>query len=754
MKLSLYCFFLFSLLLTSSSAASKKSYIVYLGAHSHGPNPSSSDVEKVSSYHHDLLDSFLGGNDKARESIFYSYTKFINGFAAYLEEEAAARIAMHPDVVSVFPDEAVRLQTTRSWEFMTHLEENGQMPDESLWEKARYGEDAIIGNIDTGVWGQSKSFDDDGLGAVPTTKWRGQCDKGVECNRKLIGARVFGKGFAGSGYANSSEDYISARDFNGHGTHTLSTAGGRPVPWASIFGYANGTARGGSSRGRVAAYKACFASGFCQSSDIMENFDAAIYDGVDILSISLGSFPGPYFSDSIAIGAFHAICNNILVIASAGNDGPSTGSVANVAPWFFTVAASTIDRKISSSVVLENGTRFTGESLSTAVLKPGKTYPIIYSIDAKRPDVHIEEAKFCLEDTLDKRKVRGKLVVCMTEYGVEVESGEEVRRAGGAGLVLVLGPSMDITAAAHILPATVISREDGLTLLSYIRAMTIQNRTIRGNITRPVTVLGSNRAPVMARFSSRGPNIVTPEILKPDITAPGVDILAAYTQAKAPTYLSIDKRRVAFTMMSGTSMSSPHIAGIAGLLKTLHPEWSPAAIRSAMMTTATTQNPISSGDDPFGFGTGHVQPNAAMDPGLVYDLSPRDYLNFLCSIGYTAEAIKMLTTDSYSCEALDLLNFNYPSITVPNLNGSVTVSRIVKNVGSPGTYTATVEAPHGVLVSIKPTQLKFDKHMEMKMFNVTLQAKSGGGGYVFGKLTWSDGTHNVRSPIVVNVITP
>ncbi|XP_068645575.1 subtilisin-like protease SBT5.3 [Aristolochia californica] len=760
LELCLYWLFLFSLLKSPISSTAKNSYIVYLGAHSHGPNPSSSEFVKVTDSHFDFLGGFIGSKDKARDSIFYSYTKTINGFAAVLEEEEAEKIARHPDVVSVFPNEAVKLQTTRSWEFLG-LEEGGRVPSSSLWVTARYGADVIIGNLDTGVWSESESFNDDGLGDVPA-KWKGECQAGVTCNRKLIGARYYNKGFVVGGGATADDDYSSVRDYNGHGTHTLSTAAGSPVNSANIFGYANGTARGGSPGARVATYKVCYGGGVCYNADILAGFDDAIHDGVDVLSVSLGGFPLPYLRDSIAIGSFHAAYNNIPVVASAGNDGPYTGSVSNVSPWMFTVAASTMDRRISSDVVLDGGEMFSGQSLSTAVLESGTLYPIVYAVDAKREGVSDSEAAFCLRETLDEEKAKGKIVVCIAGLGVNVESGEVVGLAGGVGMVLVEGPVQEITAQAHVIPATAISRRDGRVLVGYVRG---GNSTVAGTISRPVTVVRTTPAPVMAGFSSRGPNSITAEILKPDITAPGVNVLAATTQGISPTGLHNDSRRVSFSMLSGTSMSCPHIAGVAGLLKTLHPQWSPAAIRSALMTTATTrdnagstiQNITSLEDNPFGYGAGHVCPNAAMDPGLIYDLNPVHYLDFLCAVGYNATQIGAFTNDSYTCEpsSVNLLNFNYPSITVPNLVGSVTVSRTVKIVSSSGKYTAVIEAPPGVLVSVEPTILKFEMIGEEQTFNVTLQAQSAGGGggdYVFGKLIWTDGMHYVRSPIVVNVV--
>lgn len=157
---------------------------------------------------------------------------------------------------------------------------------------------------------------------------------------------------AAGGRMNPSE--LSPRDFEGHGTHTLSTAGGRIVPNVSLFGQANGTAAGGSPNARVAAYKVCWPQG-CSDADVLAAFDAAIADGVDVLSVSVGGPAGDYAGDGMAIGSFHAVKNGISVVCSAGNSGPQPGTVSNVAPWIFTVGASTIDRSFPAILTLGNG---------------------------------------------------------------------------------------------------------------------------------------------------------------------------------------------------------------------------------------------------------------------------------------------------------------------------------------------------------------------------------------------------------------
>ncbi|XP_042518868.1 subtilisin-like protease SBT5.3 [Macadamia integrifolia] len=750
-------------MMQKTSFASKKSFVVYFGGHSHGVQPSSIDLHGVTESHYEFLGSFLGSKEKAIDAIFYSYKWHINGFAALLEDEEAKEISKHPDVISVFLDNGKKLHTTRSWGFLG-LERNDRIPSKSIWRKAKFGEDIIIGNIDTGVWPESESFNDEGMGPVPS-RWKGFCQNntkvGVKCNRKLIGARYFNKGYKGP----SNELYSTTRDHIGHGTHTLSTAGGRFVAGANILGFGNGTAKGGSPNARVAAYKVCWpqmnSSSFdCPDANIISAFDAAIHDGVDVISVSMGDYPNDYLTDSVAIGSFHAVKNGIVVVCSAGNKGPMVGSVNNVAPWILTVGATTTDREFLTYVQLGNKMQLKGQSLSPEILPVKKLYPLVCSVDARARNATKHAAKLCHIGSLDPKKVKGKIVVCLWSPIQRLENGKEVADAGGIGMILVndISTGYETIPDLYVLPTSHISSDDGLTLSSYINS----TKNPMAYISPAITKLDAKPAPSIASFSSRGPNSITSEILKPDIVAPGVSIIAASPPASGLSSLAFDSRQVPFNSLSGTSQSCPTVSGIVGLLKALHPDWSPAAIRSALMTTARTQNnmKVSILDsshikaNPFSYGAGHVRPNSAMDPGLVYDLSIRDYLNFLCAVGYKEYQIAKFAKESYRCPVNPrLINFNYPSITVPSLYDSVTVTRTVKNVGSPSTYNVQVKKPLGISVLVEPRSLQFNRTGEERTFNVTLKWKEGNfiDDYVFGGLVWYDGVHKVRSPIVVGL---
>ncbi|RZR78305.1 hypothetical protein BHM03_00003578 [Ensete ventricosum] len=370
-----------------------QAYVVYLGEHSHSSQLSPLEASKrATESHYELLGSSLmllikNSKEKVQDAIFYSYTHHINGFAAYLEVEEAMKVSgraclrfsfrccalrekvlfkhcflflwlEYPGVLSVIPNRGYTLHTTHSWEFLG-LERDGRVPKHSLWRKARFGEDTIIANLDTGVWPEAQSFRDDDLGPIPS-KWKGICqndfDESFSCNRKLIGARYFNKAYeAVVGQLNDT--FFSPRDYDGHGTHTLSTAAGGAVPGANIFGYGNGTAKGGSPRARVAAYKVCWPpvnGSECFDADIVAAFDAAIEDGVDVISVSLGGDPADYFRDGLAIGSFHAVRKGITVVCSAGNSGPQLATVSNLSPWMLTVGASTMNRQFPSSLIFDD----------------------------------------------------------------------------------------------------------------------------------------------------------------------------------------------------------------------------------------------------------------------------------------------------------------------------------------------------------------------------------------------------------------
>ncbi|XP_055962291.1 subtilisin-like protease SBT5.3 [Mercurialis annua] len=806
MKISILAHFVVFFLLLSNyqthSAGDKQSYIVYMGEHeSTAADSILGVIGSVFNLHLNFLASIFPHVEEIKDLLVYSYHNVINGFVAMLDDEQAEFLANHTSVVSVLKNTRREMETTHSWDFLgleTKEDADSLLPlkqldfankhikgkfgnwglpnfgqqtsDDSLWVKTNYGDDLIIGVIDSGIWPEAPSFNDDGLGPIPT-KWTGTCEKSgnMVCNRlgifrKLIGAKSFFQGYeAEVGHMNVS--LITARDNQGHGTHTSSIAAGSYVPNVNVFGIGNGTAKGGAPKARIAVYKVCWPSqndtGGCFDADILAAFDAAIYEGVDVISISLGGSGTEMYMDATALGSYHAANRGIVVVSSAGNDG-QPNSVKNVAPWMITVGASTTDRDFSTYVNLGNNMTIKGKSLSDKVLPAGQYYPLIRGADAKTDAATAIDGDLCKGGALDPKKVNGKILVCLRGQTERVRKGYEAAAAGAVGMILINDEQNgnQTLAESHLLPASHIGFASGQLVYAYIDSAKY-NAIAYIN---PLKIeYGTDPAPQMASFTSRGPNPFELAILKPDITAPGVDIIAAYPKSLSPSELESDPRRFDFNVMSGTSMSCPHITAIAALIKAVHPNWSPAAIKSAIMTTATTQGnnnmPIldSTGlpATPFAYGSGHVRADLAVDPGLVYDLTPLDYQDFFCNRGsyplITRTTSSKIPLPPCGMHSFSVANFNYPSISVPNVNVVSTVTRKVKNVGTPATYTARVEAPPGIAVTVEPETLIFSGIGEEQTFTVSFKPIVRGlpKDFVFGRLTWSDGTHNVSSPLVV-----
>ncbi|XP_047314240.1 cucumisin-like [Impatiens glandulifera] len=681
--------------------------------------------------HLSFLQKALGSTSSA--SIIYSYKNSFNGFVALLTNDEVQLISLMQGVVSVFPNRINQLHTTRSWDFMGF--------SQTVKRATTVESDTIVGVIDTGIWPESDSFKDTGFGPPPT-KWKGSCEglTNFTCNNKIIGAKYYR--ISGDFDQN---DIRSPRDSEGHGSHTASTVAGDLVTSASFSGLAGGTARGGVPSARIAVYKVCWSNG-CSDADLLAAFDDAINDGVDLISISIGSSVARhYLNDSIAIGSFHAMRKGILTSMAAGNSGPRTGTISNVSPWALSVAASTIDRKFFTNLKLGNAATFQGVTVNT--FDPNGFSPIVYGANVPNTTGNVSSSisRLCQKNSLDATLVKGKIVVCD-----QLNLGEGALLAGAAGMV-IRGDGPKDYAFVFALPATYVSVKDGNIILAYIS--TTSNAT--------ASILKSNEAvdgfaPYVASFSSRGPNPITPDILKPDLSAPGVDILAAWTPLNSPTEIQADNRRVPFNIISGTSMACPHATAAAAYVKSFHPSWSPSAIKSALMTTAFVMSAKTTPLAEFGYGAGHINPVAAIDPGLVYDANQTDYLQFLCGQGYTDRELQIVSGDSRTCTSFGnetVWNLNMPSFSarvLPLLTFKVAFNRRVTNVGlASSTYNATVLAPASLKIQVVPNILSFNSVGQTQSFTVTVEGIVTLGSVVSASLSWVDATHKVRSPIVV-----
>ncbi|KAK4749410.1 hypothetical protein SAY87_026859 [Trapa incisa] len=725
------------------------SYIIHMNAQTM--------PEEFSDHHSWYLSTLASISEATQESsssikLIYTYSNSLHGFSAVLSQVELESIKKHPAFVSYSRDRMLQLHTTHTPEFL------GLGPASAVWPASAYGEDTIIGFVDTGIWPNSPSFRDDGIGPIPA-RWRGSCEAGAgfspsSCNRKLIGVRFFNRGLLAN-LPNGTLLTESAVDTAGHGTHTSSTAAGSFVGNASYFGYASGSAKGVAPHARVAMYKAVWDHGI-YSSDVIAAIDRAIEDRVDVLSLSLGFSPGGPFlgDDPIAVASFAAMEKGIFVAASAGNDGPTRWSMMNGAPWITTVGAGTIDRQLYGVLTLGSG----------AII----TFPSLYPGNPITVTLEMVFMGAC-DDVQKLKLVPDKMVVCMDTQGF-TEQVDHAKTASVSAAVFITGASVLDSYTQSSLPAAFLGLRDGKTVMDYIQ---------RSNSSRPVgklefrkTRIGVRPAPRVERYSSRGPFLSCPAIVKPDIIAPGSQVLAAWPpRIPAGEVVSGGPIYSIFNLLSGTSMAAPHVAGAAALVKSIHPGWSPAAIRSALMTTAylldNTKMPIkdvATGDSPASpleIGSGHIDPSRAVDPGLIYDQIPQGYISFLCGLNYTAKQLQTITRSTQRCTSRSS-DLNYPSFIVftdregSGLGGNFTAefTRVVTNVGyERSSYTAMVVGSlGGIRAKVEPSKLAFKGKNERMSFKVGLEGpRQMEEEVAYGHLIWVDdsGKYSARSPIVV-----
>jgi len=707
-------------------------------------------------------DQALAGVGGARKVYDYHYS--FNGFAAQLSDAQAEALRSAAGVLSVSKDEEVFADTSSTPTFL------GLNAPGGLWDQlggtARAGDEIIVGVIDSGIWPESASFSDrtgvngnatkDGkLSFQQIPGWHGKCTPGEQfpassCNQKLIGAQRFNAAWGGDAGVKAQRpwEFASPRDYNGHGTHTSSTAAGNAGVATDGAAAAFGAINGMAPHARVAMYKGLWstqdgstASGF--TSDLVAAIDQAVADGVDVINYSI-SGTTTNFLDPAQVAFLFAADAGVFVSASAGNSGPTVGTVAHPGPWLTTVAAGTHNRDGQGSVTLGNGVTYNGASVAT----PVGPAPLIDATAAGLAGADPTKVALCYSTidnagvrVLDPAKIAGKIVICDRGVTARVNKSLAVQEAGGIGMIMVNVTANSINADFHIVPTVHLQNTDRAAVKAY--AATV-NPTAKINQS---TIVFTAPAPFTAAFSSRGPLTAGGgDLLKPDVIAPGQDILASV----APP----GNGGRNFNLYSGTSMSAPHVAGIAALLKDLHPDWSPMMIKSALMTSAgdildgPNTNPLVI----FRQGAGHIAPNRAADPGLVYDSGFNDWLAFLCGStnGVSPSACNALAGLGYSFDPSDL---NVASIAIGDLAGVQTVTRRVTNVGSStATYNVSMTGMGGFSVNVSPASLTIQPG-KTKSYAVTFtRAAATLNAYTGGQLTWSDGVHSVRSPIVVNPV--
>jgi len=731
----------------------------------------------------------------------YRYSNTFNGFAVMMTEVQADKLRGKRGIAGVWKDRLRYVSTIDSPGFLGLNDNNNGLSSAQNLD----GNDVIIGIIDSGIATDHPSFSDANNGtpgglcgtswaeenlfgrwlcgriwrkyerstypAAPE-RWKGICQTGTgfdaeQCNNKIIGARFYRAGFEADGRATDSNEFISPKDADGHGTHIASIAAGNSVT-ANIGGTSLGTIRGMAPRARIAVYKACWLQpgalrASCSLADLQSAVEDAVADGVDIINYSVGDSE-PTVSDPDDIALLTAADSGVFSAVAAGNDGSSVLGTINSpgdTPWVMTVAASSrTGREYDSAISVNSPDPVADDYIAMeASFTPtlNSTGPItaellladdgVTTVEDPSEEGYVFDACQPLINGVD---MKGK-VALISRGGCNFD--QKIANAGVAGALAAIIYNADATPfvmdgnrnLAQI-PAVMIGSADATLLLQELENDEVVEVTLDSSLFIAFDVEGNR----MGSFSSTGPNPSVADILKPDITAPGVNILAGQTPDVANAL-----RGEKFQYLSGTSMSVPHVAGVAALLKQKHPEWTPAEIKSALMTTAR-QNVVNTSDEaatPFDMGAGHLNPNNSTNPGLVYPADIDDYDAFLCGLEGGNPRLSDVECDSLITDkgkSLEAYNLNLPSIALSRLVSGTTVTRRVLNKGPSGTYTASVNAPVGIDVTVSPDSLVLNTDEE-KSFTVTFTNNlATQNNWAFGSITWQQGSNTkARSPFAV-----
>ena len=732
----------------------------------------------------------------ARHAKLYSYRYALNGFSARMTAAQARKLKAQKGVLNVWEDRKKQVKTNDSPGFLGLTASDG-----GLWKDQKLsGEGVVIGVIDSGIAPGHISFKDtipakrprlcrsawaensllglwlckrfksrpDQLVFTQPAGWTGQCQAGegfaaTDCNNKLVGARYYIDGFLGQ-YALDENEFISAKDADGHGTHIASVAAGNRVK-ATLGGEFVDSISGMAQRAHIAVYKACWLEpgevrGTCSMADLTQAIEDAVADGVDIINYSVGSDDDIVDADDLALLA--AGNAGVFVVAAAGNEGPAPETVVSpaAAPWVLAVGASSRrgERfrdaiRVNSPASVKNDYIAVEADFTPPLRDKGAlTLDLVLVDDGVYGffDTTVGTTFDACETLRNTTELSGRIALVQRggcNFDVKVRNVQEA----GAKAALVYSDQgeallMNGSPDGITIPALMIGQADG----ELLRARLVAGDTVGVTLQKGLFLRIADPGNRMEAFSARGPDKWQANVLKPDVTAPGVEILGAQTPGGANNL-----RGEKFQYLTGTSMAVPHVAGIAALLKEAHPDWSPAALRSALMTTARQDVLNQDGEtaaDPFDFGAGHVVPNAAVAPGLVYDAGSDDYDAFLCGRSEPRDI-------SVDCERLaaegfatDGSNLNLPSIATDDLVSEQVIRRRVTNVGEAAQFVASVDMPTTINAEISPALLSLGTG-ESAEFEIRLSTQyTTFDAWQFGALTWTAGATTVRSPLAIKAL--
>lgn len=734
---------------------------------------------------------------RGKHEKIYSYAYAFNGMAVMLTPDEAAQMRFRKGVKAIWKDQKRPLSTADSARILGLLDSS-----EGL-QRARglEGEGIIIGIIDSGIapghpsmsdreqvfdipkicdlsfmrnsllgaWLCGEWYDKEGDQVITATPsgWSGACESGEgfstdDCNNKLIGARFYNQGFLATGPIDDG-DYLSPADADGHGTHMATIAAGNEVE-ASILGKDAGTIRGMAPRAHVAVYKACWLEpgslrATCSTADLVDAIEQAVADGVDIINYSIGTLDQS-LTDPDDLALLAAADAGVLTAASAGNDGDSgteflgTIESPSATPWVISVGASTRPGNRLASGLRVNQPAGIADNYEVreaaftpplSSLEPITAETLLANDGSNETDDgdntgNIYDA--CTELT-NGTEISGNLALIQRGNCTFETKIQNAETAGALGVIVINNDAdliiMSGTRDSVNIPAVMISQADGMLIRNRLLIERKVEITLDDNIVLELDENGDQ----VATFSARGPDL---DFLKPDILAPGTNILGGHARNNANGFRGED-----YQYLSGTSQAAPHVAGIAALILEAHPNWSPAEIKSAMMVSARQNVTLNDGSTPdaFDIGAGIIDPNNAVDPGLIYDVATDDYDAFLCRIDEPRvspqRCIDLLINNPVE-RASDI---NLPSIQVNNLVARRDVRRTVRNPGTPQTYVAEVTAPDGVQVTVQPDTLVMGNN---DTADYTVEFEGDGSTlneWLFGNIKWTSADHIVYNPFSV-----
>ncbi|HEY7132738.1 MAG TPA: S8 family serine peptidase [Candidatus Limnocylindrales bacterium] len=587
----------------------------------------------------------------------------------------------------------------------------------TLGGSANAASNVVVGVIDTGVWPEHPMLAPGSLGTPAGGLKACQFGDGTDvahlgptftCNNKLIGAYaktatyMAVHGSDGQEFCNDTTDQCSARDSEGHGTHTTTTAAGDCVTSAILYGVQRGPVCGIAPGARVIQYRVCLSTG-CFASDSVSAVQQAIADGVNVINFSISGGANPY-TDPVELAFLDATNAGISVNASAGNSGPGAATSDHGGPWVTTVGASTGPRKFGSTLHL---TADGGASFDM----PGVT--ITSGISAPTPVVLAQtlpgEDALC-QSTLAAGTATGKIVMCQRGTNGRIDKGRRVLAGGAAGMILYNPINQDVETDNHYLPAIHVNGPS-TALLAFVTGHTNVMATWAQGVAQP------GLADEMAAFSSRGP---LGDWIKPDVTAPGVQVLAGTTPQPDQTTADNGPAGNLYMAIAGTSMSSPHAAGVSALVKAAHPSWTPEEIKSALMTssvqTVVKEDEVTPAT-PFDMGAGSIRADRAVNPTLVFNETYADFVGA-------------------GTDALHRIDLNLASINAPTMAGSISTQRTAINVsGKAQTLKVHITQPAGVTITVgkKNQNLHVAKNGTLT-FPVTISAPEVADGQYFGAI--------------------